>query len=217
MGLGSICQSELLRFMGSDIYESKHPGIIPICYLEFSSGTNSAQVHIQMQSPQNGTLQVRISYDWERIEVPTEMSSFLDRPNDGGGVLEASWLPAEDAAWYAYRLYVWDSTDDPEWVPSQDELDDFSTYLEIPYWSQTSATITSADRDGNEVTLSDDREYRAAIAIGYADGSVGLPISWDYSATPTNEVPFPPSGLVLKLSLEGPQEQYYWSGKRVQS
>ena len=37
MGLGSICQSELLRFMGSDIYESKHPGIIPICYLEFSS------------------------------------------------------------------------------------------------------------------------------------------------------------------------------------
>ena len=148
-----------------------------------------------MQSPQNGTLQVRITYDWERVEVPTEMTSLVDRPNDGGGVLKATWLPAEDAAWYTYRLYVWDSTDNQDWDPSQEELDEFSTYVEIPYWSQTSATITTADRDGNEVILSDDREYRAAIAIGYADGSVGLPISWDGSATPTDEVPLPPEWL----------------------
>ena len=158
-------------------------------------GSSSAQLHIQMQSPQNGSLQVRITYDWQRVEVPTEMTSFLDRPNDGGGVLEASWLPAEDAAWNAYRLYVWDSTDDPDWEITQDKLSDFSTYIEIPFWSQTTATITTADREGTETPLADDREYRAAIAIAYADGSVGQPMSWPLSATPTDEVPFPPDWL----------------------
>jgi hypothetical protein len=158
-------------------------------------GSSSAQLHIQMQSPQNGSLQVRITYDWQRVEVPTEMTSFLDRPNDGGGVLEASWLPAEDAAWNAYRLYVWDSTDDPDWEITQDKLSDFSTYIEIPFWSQTTATITTADWEGTEAPLADDREYRAAIAIAYADGSVGQPMSWPLSATPTDEVPFPPDWL----------------------
>jgi len=123
------------------------------------------------------------------------MTSFLDRPNDGGGVLEASWLPAEDAAWNAYRLYVWDSTDDPDWEITQDKLSDFSTYIEIPFWSQTTATITTADWEGTEAPLAEDREYRAAIAIAYADGSVGLPMSWPNSATPTDEVPFPPDWL----------------------
>ena len=158
-------------------------------------GSSSAQLHIQMQSPQNGSIQVRITYDWQRVEVPTEMTSFIDRPNDGGGVLKASWLPAEDAAWNAYRLYVWDSTDDPDWEITQDKLSEFSTYIEIPFWSQTTATITTADREGTEVSLAEDREYKAAIAIAYADGSVGLPMSWPDSATPTDEVPFPPDWM----------------------
>ena len=191
-------QSVSLNYSGSWELASMNPNIessFQSAISNLAPGTNSAQVHIRMQSPQNGSIQVRITYDWQRIEVPTEMTSFIDRPNDGGGVLEASWLPAEDAAWYAYRLYVWDSTDDPEWVPSQNDLDDFSTYVEIPYWSQNSATITTADRDGNTVSLSDGREYRAAIAIAYADGSVGIPIAWEDSATPTDEVPAPPEWL----------------------
>ena len=66
-------------------------------------GTSSAILHIQLQSPQDGAMQVRLTYDWERIEVPTVITNLVDRPNDGGGVIEASWLPAEDAAWHAYR------------------------------------------------------------------------------------------------------------------
>jgi len=191
-------QSVSLNYSGSWELTSMNPNIqssFQSAISDLAPGTNSAQVHIRMQSPQNGTLQIRITYDWERIEVPTEMTSFFDRPNDGGGVLEASWLPAEDAAWHAYRLYVWDSTDDPEWIPTQEDLYEFSTYIEIPYWSQTSATITTAERDGNEVLLSDDREYRAAIAIAYSDGTVGLPIAWEDSATPTDEIPAPPEWL----------------------
>ncbi|GIT11553.1 MAG: hypothetical protein CM1200mP32_10460 [Methanobacteriota archaeon] len=176
-------------------------------------GSSSAQLHIQMQSPQNGSIQVRITYDWQRVEVPTEMTSLINRPNDGGGVLEASWLPAEDAAWNSYRLYVWDSTDEPDWEPTQDKLQEFSTYIEVPFWSQTTATITTADWEGTEVALSDDREYRAAIAIAYADGSVGVPMSWPYSATPTDEVPFPPEWLAAEPISGGSAGTIYteWS------
>ena len=42
-------------------------------------------------------MKVRVTYDWERIEVPTSIVNMTDRPNDGGGVIEVSWLPAEDA------------------------------------------------------------------------------------------------------------------------
>ena len=199
-------ESVSLNYTGSWDLTSMNPNIQPSFQSAISNlapGTNNAQVHIRMQSPQNGTLQVRITYDWERIEVPTEMTSLVDRPNDGGGVLEASWLPAEDAAWYTYRLYVWDSTDDPEWAPSREDLDDFSTFIEIPYWSQTSTAITSADRDGSPVLLSDDRQYRAAIAIAYADGSVGLPISWEYNVTPTDEIPEPPEWLAAEAVSGG--------------
>ena len=176
-------------------------------------GSSSAQLHIQMQSPQNGSIQVRITYDWQRVEVPTEMTSLINRPNDGGGVLEASWLPAEDAAWNSYRLYVWDSTDEPDWEPTQDKLQEFSTYIEVPFWSQTTATITTADWEGTEVALSDDREYRAAIAIAYADGSVGVPMSWPHSATPIDEVPFPPEWLAAEPISGGSAGTIYteWS------
>ena len=47
----------------------------------------------------NGTISVRMTYDWERVEVPTILTSFNNRGNDGGGVLETTWLPSEDAAW----------------------------------------------------------------------------------------------------------------------
>ena len=209
-------ESQFLNYSGSWDLASMNPNIEASFQSAISSlapGSTSAQLHIRLQSPMNGSIQVRITYDWQRVEVPTEMTSLIDRPNDGGGVLEASWLPAEDAAWHTYRLYVWDSTDIPDWQPSQDDLSDFSTFMEFPFWSQTTATVTTADRDGSTVTLSEDRDYRAAIAIAYADGSVGLPMSWPDSATPTDEVPFPPDWLVAEPVSGGTAGTIYaeWS------
>ena len=158
-------------------------------------GSSSALLHLQMQSPANGSMKVRLTYDWERVEVPTVMTSLEDRPNDGGGVLTASWLPAEDAAWYAYRVYVWDSTDDPRWEPDVEDLDLMPTYVWSNFWSETNATITQANRDGQTVTLQDDRIYRAAIAIEYSDGTLGEPMTFPLNATPTDEVPAPPAWL----------------------
>ena len=158
-------------------------------------GSMSSTVHLQMQSPLDGRIKVRVSYDWERLEAPTLMTSLYDRPNDGGGVLHASWLPAQDSAWSAYRVYLWDSTDNSQWTPSKEDLQNLPSYQRIPYWSQTTTVFTTGNSNGSEAPLSDQRQYRAAIAIEYPDGSIGDPVSWEGNATPTDEIPSPPEWL----------------------
>ena len=176
-------------------------------------GSNSVELHVQMQSPMNGTISVRMTYDWERVEVPTILTSFNNRGNDGGGVLETTWLPSEDAAWYGYRVYIWDSTSNPVWEPSKQELEDFAGYMHVPFWSQTSATITEADHNGIMSTLVDGNKYRAAIVTEYADGSIGEPMSWPYNATPIDEVPSPPEWLTANPISGGTAGTIYaeWS------
>ena len=48
------------------------------------------QVELGLQSPSNGSIWVRLTYDWVRIEQPTEVLEFFDRPNDGGETLVSS-------------------------------------------------------------------------------------------------------------------------------
>ena len=161
-------RSTSLNYTGSWDLASSNGGIQQAFQSAISAvgpGTSSAILHIQLQSPQDGAMQVRLTYDWERIEVPTVITNLVDRPNDGGGVIEASWLPAEDAAWHAYRLYVWDSTADPLWEPNQEDLDSFSTYIRSGLWSRTNATVTRADNAGVAEQLRDDRQYRAAVVL----------------------------------------------------
>jgi hypothetical protein len=166
-------------------------------------GSSSSQLQIRLQSPQDGKLKVKLTYDWNRLEAPTSITNLTDRANDGGGILEASWLPAQDSAWYAYRLYVWDSTNDPDWTPLKGDLENFATYQRISFWSETSAIISEANQDGMIKQLSSDRQYRAAIVIEYQDGSLGEPMSWEGNATPTDEVPSPPEWLSVSALSGG--------------
>ena len=192
-------RSVSLNYTGTWDLASRNPAIeagFQTAISNVGPGSNSVELHVQMQSPKNGTISVRMTYDWERLEVPTILTSFSNRDNDGGGVLEASWLPSEDAAWYSYRLYVWDSASNPSWEPTEQELANFAGYMEIPFWSQTTATITEADHNGVMSPLIDGNKYRAAIVTEYPDGSVGEPMSWPLNATPIDEVPSPPDWLM---------------------
>ena len=191
-------KSQSLNYTGSWDIASYNSGLqttFQSAIFNTPPGSTSSQLHIRLQSPLDGKLQVRLTYDWDRLEAPTSITNLLDRPNDGGGILEATWLPAQDSAWHAYRLYVWDSTDIPDWTPEVEDLDDFATYERIPFWSETSAIISMANQDGMAKLLSDDRQYRAAISIEYQDGSLGQPMSWDGNATPSDEIPEPPVWL----------------------
>ena len=166
-------------------------------------GSKSSFVHLQLQSPIDGKIKVRIAYDWQRLEAPTLITGLNDRPNDGGGVILASWLPAQDSAWSAYRVYLWDSTENPQWTPTKQDLAGLPSYQRISFWSQTSTVFTTGNSNGSEVPLSNQRQYRAAIAIEYPDGSLGDPVSWEGNATPTDEIPSPPEWLIVEAITGG--------------
>ena len=215
-GASVWAQSVSLNYTGSWDLAGRNPAIeagFQTAISNVGPGSNSVVLNVQMQSPQNGTISVRMTYDWERIEVPTILQSLSNRDNDGGGVLESSWLPSEDAAWYAYRLYVWDSTNMLDWEPSENDLDNFAGYINVPFWSQTSATITEADHDGTMSSLIDGNQYRAAIVTEYPDGSLGQPMTWPFNVTPIDEVPSSPDWLLANPISGGTAGTIYaeWS------
>ena len=148
-------------------------------------------VHIQMQSPQNGSMWIRMTYDWLRVEQPTEIVDLYDRPNDGGGVLVASWSPSADHGWVAYRLYLWEvDTDRPiDWEPTQSNLGSMTYDLRSASWTETMAELTTAEG----LPLVDGTTYRAAIVIEYAGGQLGVPATFENATIPTDEVPIPPA------------------------
>ena len=194
-------KSTILNYSGSWDLAALDPGIeesFQTAIFNTPPGSSSSSVHLQLQSPTEGKIKLRITYDWERLEAPTLMTSLYDRPNDGGGVLHASWLPAQDSAWTAYRIYLWDSTDNPDWNPTKDDLQGMPSYQRIPFWSQTTTIFTTGNSNGSETPLSDQRQYRAAITIEYPDGTLGEPISWEGNATPTDEVPIPPDWFIVE-------------------
>ena len=81
-------RSTNLNYTGSWDLASLDPGIeeaFQTAIFDTQPGSLSSTVHRQMQSPSDGKLKIRITYDWERLEAPTVMTSLYDRPNDGGG------------------------------------------------------------------------------------------------------------------------------------
>ena len=148
---------------------------------------NGRSLHIQLQSPQNGSLEVRITYDWVRIESPSEMIDLFDRPNDGGGILTAQWTVTQDHTFAAYRIYL---RQDSNWTipPTSADLLDDTWDARLPDWTRVSTELNSH----NGQPLVDGTPYWAVIVIEYPDGSIGEPSAPIGPATPTDEVPAPP-------------------------
>ena len=53
-------------------------------------------VQLNLRAPSNGSLEARITYDYIKLETPVEMIGLIDRPDDGGGTLTASWTLVHD-------------------------------------------------------------------------------------------------------------------------
>jgi len=149
--------------------------------------TTGRSLHLQLQSPSNGSLEVRLTYDWVRIESPSEMIDLFDRPNDGGGILTAQWTVTQDHSFAAYRIYL---NPGSNWTtpPTSADLLTATWDARIPDWTRVTADLNSH----NGQPLVDGTPYWAVIVIEYPDGSIGEPSSPFGPATPTNEVPAPP-------------------------
>ena len=144
-------------------------------------------MQIQLQSPRDGALEIRLTYDWVRTESPSEMLDLYDRPDDGGSVLVAEWTVTQDSSFGAYRLYLREGSN---WTtpPTSADLFSESYAARIPDWTRTTVEVNSLAG----FPLSQTTPYWAVVVIEYPDGSIGEPSTPIGPATPTDEVPMPP-------------------------
>ena len=143
-------------------------------------------LHINLKSPLNGSIEVRIEYDWTRSESPIEVLDLYDRPDDGGGVLIAEWTPSQDHGWAAYHIYLnegnWSS------LPTAQDLATRTPDARVPVWATTIAEITTV----NGQPIQDGVDIYALALIEYDDGTLGEPSPIIGPAAATDEIPNPP-------------------------
>ena len=68
------------------------------------NGTQFLQ--LTLRSPSNGSLHVRLMYDYIKLETPVELTDLVDRTDDGGGALLADWSLVHDDDFARYLIYV---------------------------------------------------------------------------------------------------------------
>jgi hypothetical protein len=151
--------------------------------------SGSSIVTLGLSSPSNGSLEVRMTYDWVKTETPISMISFEDKPDDGGKVLLASWSLIHDTDFESYLIYLSDS----EW-PTDTDVDDLLIRSADATISQHETLNEQLDT-ANGMPLVDGQQYWALIVVKYDDSKYGTPSSAIEPATPIDNVPMPPYWL----------------------
>ena len=142
-------------------------------------------VDLQVSSPTNGSMWVKITYDWYRTETPIQGLSLWDRADDGGSTLMANWTLVHDEDFSRYLVYVDESWDVQ---PTVAELQQRTPDASVSIHSRLQTDISTT----NGQPLQDGVEYSAVVVVEYNDGRFGV-ISTPFGpATPTDEVPNPP-------------------------
>lgn len=146
-------------------------------------------VEAQLFSPVNGSMEVRLIYDWSRTETPVELLELSDRPDDGGGALRASWSLVHDDDFARYLLYLKPGG----WAvpPTAAELQasNLQPDAAVALHSRLQTDVFTA---GGE-PLIDGQSYSAVVVVEYADGrfgTVSMPLG---PASPSDEMPRPPN------------------------
>ena len=143
-------------------------------------------VTLTLTSPSNGSMWVRLSYDWFRTETPVQGLSLWDRPDDGGQTLMANWTLVHDDDFARYVVYLnegpWSSQ------PTVADLQPRTPDASVSLHSRLQAEVSTI---GGQ-PLQDGVEYWAVVVVEYNDGRYGTPSAQFGPAIPTDEVPVPP-------------------------
>ena len=144
-------------------------------------------VDLKVTSPSNGSMWVKMVYDWFRTETPVQGLSLWDRPDDGGSTLMANWTLVHDEDFARYLVYVnegpWDSQ------PTVADLQPRTADASVSLHSRLQTEISTIDGQ----PLQDGVEYWAVVVVEYNDGRFGTPSAPFGPATPSDEVPKPPA------------------------
>ena len=147
---------------------------------------NTRHVSLRLYSPSNGTMEVRMTYDYVRNDTPVALDALVDRPDDGGGVLTATWSLVHDEDFARYLVFV----NEGPWsvVPNELNLMGQTPDKAISMHSRLGADIETA----NGVPLVDGREYYAVVVVEYNDGRWGEVSTPLGPASPSDEIPGAP-------------------------
>ncbi|MBT4066193.1 MAG: hypothetical protein HOE76_03140 [Euryarchaeota archaeon] len=143
-------------------------------------------VNLRVNSPSNGSMWVKLTYDWFRTETPIQGLSLWDRPDDGGSTLMANWTLVHDDDFSRYLVYL----NEGPWAsqPTAADLQPRSPDASVSLHSRLQTEISNIDGQ----PLQDGIEYWAVVVVEYNDGRFGIPSMPFGPATPTDEVPTPP-------------------------
>jgi len=185
-------QSKSLKY-NATIELANTPGFETTMQFAVDNGiiVNGTQfMRMTLRSPSNGSLQVRLIYDYVRTETPISMTDIIDRPDDGGGALLANWSLVHDDNFARYLIYVNEgpfATTGGLPLTAAD-LSARTIDKAISLHSRLSSEVTTA----NGVPLVDGTEYYAVVIVEYDDGHLGTPSPIKGPASPTNEIPLSP-------------------------
>ncbi len=143
-------------------------------------------VPVKLIAPTNGSIEVRLTYDWVRLDTPVEISDMYDRPDDGGETLTVEWTLVHDPDFSRYLVYV----SDQPWTGLPTDIDLVGRIIDKSesIHSRLKADVTTA----NGVPLVDGVDYYALVVVEYNNGRYGLPSQVFGPVTTSNEVPTPP-------------------------
>ena len=152
---------------------------------------NGMDIELRLKTTLNGSIKVRLTYDWERVQSPVEIINLEDRDDDGGGVLTAEWTVSPDPDFKSYSLYILDSgeaTDVESYLSNNPEPDATSSV-----WGITKLDVgTSGGISNSANSLIDGEEYYGVVTVTYSDGSIGSPSNLFGPVITDDDVPAPP-------------------------
>ena len=147
---------------------------------------NTRHVTLRLFSPSNGSLEVRMTYDYVRTDTPVNMEGLDDRPDDGGNVLTASWSLVHDEDFARYLIFL----NEGPWAspPTELELLGQTPDKAVSLHSRLAADIETADGK----PLVDGTDYYGVVVAEYTDGRWGKVSAPFGPASPSDEIPSAP-------------------------
>ena len=147
---------------------------------------NTRHVKLRLYSPSNGSMEARITYDYVRTDTPVDMEELVDRPDDGGSALTASWSLVHDEDFSRYLIFL----NEGPWatVPNELSLMGQAPDKAVSLHSRLSADIETA----NGQPIMDGTEYYGVIVVEYTDGRWGEVSAPFGPASSSDEIPSAP-------------------------
>lgn len=146
-------------------------------------------LHLTLRSPANGSMHVRLIYDYVKTETPIVLTDLIDRPDDGGAALMADWSLVHDDDFARYLVYLNEGPFAASGaVLTSDDLIGRTADKAVSLHSRLSSEVTTA----NGSDLVDGTDYYAVVVVEYDDGRLGVPSPVLGPASPSDEVPLPP-------------------------